>query len=240
VTADQTVSDYCRQIETYLCRRNDGHLIRIVGPSFDLVSQWAGDGIPIKIAFQGIDRYFERYYRKGPRRRPVRIDFCDADVRDVFDEWQRAVGFGRASAAGEPGEDDGNGASRSRSLPAHLERALLRLTDARTNGRLGADADDLLDRAGRELDAARAASGGLRGAARKLALDRLESLDLELMTYARRSLPDRERVEIEQEADDQLASFRANMAVDAYARARERAITNLIRERLHLPTLAFT
>ena len=33
-----TESDYCREIEAYLCRKNDGHLIRVVGPSFDLVS----------------------------------------------------------------------------------------------------------------------------------------------------------------------------------------------------------
>ena len=29
---------YCREIESYLCRKNDGHLIRVVGPSFDLVA----------------------------------------------------------------------------------------------------------------------------------------------------------------------------------------------------------
>ncbi len=86
------VAEYCREIETYLCRKNDGHLIRVVGPSFEIVSRWAIDGVPLKVALGGIDRYFERYYRKGPRRRPVRIDFCDADVRDVFDEWRRATG----------------------------------------------------------------------------------------------------------------------------------------------------
>ena len=86
------IADYCREIETYLCRKNDGHLIRVVGPSFELVSGWAAQGVPLKVAFAGIDRYFERYYRKGPRRRPVRIDFCEADVLDVFDEWRRAIG----------------------------------------------------------------------------------------------------------------------------------------------------
>src|SRR5262249_60702541 len=86
------VSGYCRDIETYLCRKNDGHLIRVVGPSFDVVSRWAEQGVPLKVAYAGIDRYFERYYRKGPRRRPVKIDFCEADVLDVYDEWRRALG----------------------------------------------------------------------------------------------------------------------------------------------------
>ena len=90
--------DYCREIEDYLCRKNDGHLIRIVGPSFEKVCGWAEQGVPISVAFRGIDRCFERYYAKGPRRRPVRIDFCEADVLDVFDEWRRAIGV----AAAEP------------------------------------------------------------------------------------------------------------------------------------------
>ena len=84
--------EFCRAIEGYLTRKNDGHLIRIVGPAFERVRGWAETGIPLKVVIAGIDRYFDRYYAKGPRRRPVRIDFCDADVRDVFDEWRRAVG----------------------------------------------------------------------------------------------------------------------------------------------------
>ena len=79
--------EFCRAIESYLTRKNDGHLVRIVGPSFERVRGWADMGIPLKVVFAGIDRYFERYYAKGPRRRPVRIDFCEADVLDVFDDW---------------------------------------------------------------------------------------------------------------------------------------------------------
>ena len=85
-------ADYCRQIETYLCRKNEGHLVRIVGPAFEQVCGWATRGVPLRIAFRGIDRYCERYYAKGPQRRPVRIEFCEADVLDSFDDWRRAVG----------------------------------------------------------------------------------------------------------------------------------------------------
>jgi hypothetical protein len=94
--------DYCREIEAYLCRKNDGHLIRIVGPSFDRVRGWASLGVPFKVVCHGIDRYFERYYAKGARRRPVQIDFCEADVLDAFDAWRRAVGL--RVPDGEPGE----------------------------------------------------------------------------------------------------------------------------------------
>ena len=85
-------AEYCRQIETYLCRKNEGHLIRIVGPAFEQVSGWAAQGVPLAVAFKGIDQYCERYYAKGPRRRPVRIEFCEADILTLFDDWRRAVG----------------------------------------------------------------------------------------------------------------------------------------------------
>src|SRR5262245_14557303 len=148
--ANEGVADYCREIERYLCQKNDGHLIRVVGPSFDLVSSWAADGVPLKIAFGGIDRHFERYYRRGPRRRPVRIDHCAADVMDVFDEWRRAVGIG---ASATQAVDNGDAEpSRTASLPAHLERVLLKLTTARAAGLLEANADHLLDRVSQELD----------------------------------------------------------------------------------------
>ena len=91
MTAVESPEEYCRQLESYLCRKNDGHLIRIVGPAFEQVCGWATRGIPIKVACRGIDRCFDRYYARGPRRRPVRIEFCEADVLDVFDEWRRAV-----------------------------------------------------------------------------------------------------------------------------------------------------
>jgi hypothetical protein len=70
------IDEYCREIEAYLCRKNDGHLIRIVGPSFERVRSWSAQGIRLKVACQGIDTYFVRYYAKGTRRRPVQIDFA--------------------------------------------------------------------------------------------------------------------------------------------------------------------
>src|SRR5438067_4986940 len=125
----QSVGEYCREIEAYLCQKNDGHLIRVVGPSFELVSGWAAQGVPLKIAYEGIDRYFERYYRKGPRRRPVKIDFCEADVLDVFDEWRRAIGLPSPESPGSSPR-----ISSGQSLREHLQRGLLRLSEARAKG----------------------------------------------------------------------------------------------------------
>src|SRR6185369_5009177 len=158
--------DYCRQLESYLCRKNDGHLIRIVGPAFEQVCGWAAHGIPLKLAMRGIDRYFDRYYAKGARRRPVRIEFCEADVLDVFDEWRRSVGVsigeGEAGKAGGGGQESGADIPGPRSsLPAHLERVIARLTTLR--GGNDRTLDPILDIIIRELDAARARAKSIRG-----------------------------------------------------------------------------
>ena len=241
------IAEYCREIETYLCRKNDGHLIRVVGPSFDLVSAWASGGVPLKIACAGIDRYFERYYRKGPRRRPVKIDFCEADVLDVFDEWRKALGITRSSVASRQSadesaqdtpEDHEQPAAPRQSLPAHLERVLLRLSSARAKGSLGSEFDALLDRVAAELDAARARASGLRGAARREVIARLASLDAELLQQARSALDANLLALLAREADEELSSFRAGMAPETFARARDSAVDRLVRERFALPTIA--
>jgi hypothetical protein len=236
------IADFCRQVEIYLCQKNDGHLIRVVGPSFELVSKWAEQGVPLKVAYAGIDRYFERYYRHGPRRRPVKIDFCEADVLDVFDEWRRAVGIAgaRANETGGARAVQASGTAARQSLPAHLERVVTRLSSARASGVLGDRFDALIDRVSAELDAARAKAGGVRGDARRALIDRLNAIDASLLAEARTLLDDETRAALAKEADDELAGFRATMTADAYARARAGAIDRLVRERFNLPTLAFT
>jgi hypothetical protein len=236
--------DYCREIETYLCQKNRGHLIRVVGPSFEMVSRWAADGIPLKVAFSGIDRAVDRYERKGPRRRPLKIDFCEADVLDAFDDWRRAVGLpletSTASAPESEAPEESAPGRRTGSLPAHLERVVMRLSNARATGRLGAAADPLIDRVARELDAARAEVRGVRGDARTALLARLEALDRELLDAVRSGLDEPTRAALAREADEELADYRARMAPDAFARARDAAVDRLVRERAGLPRLSFS
>ena len=234
-------SEFCRAIEAYLCRKNDGHLVRVVGPSFDLVSGWAAQGIPLKVACAGIDRHFERYYRdRRPRRRPVRIDFCDADVRDAFDEWRRAVLLTAGDRDGSPEAPAVETAARSGpSLPTHLERVLLRLTAARAGGSLGSAFDDLIDRVAHDLDAVRAAAGGLRGKSRRALIAQLALLDEELLQMARLQLDELERTALVREAELELTAYREHMAPEAFARSREAVADRLLRERLGLPTIAY-
>jgi hypothetical protein len=237
----EPADQYCRAIEAYLCRKNDGHLIRIVGPAFEQVLGWAAKGVPFRIACLGIDRYFERYYTKGPRRRPVRIEFCEADVLDAFDEWRRAVGIvDETRTVTFP--EDATGSSdeqprRPESLPAHLDRVVARLTTLRGGADRGLD--EALETAIRELDGHRAESRNLRGEDRRELVDRLRAMDAELVAAAR-SRCDADTLErLGAEADEELAPFRSRLSNAAFEESRRAAIDRLVRERSRLPVLAF-
>jgi hypothetical protein len=236
------VEDYCRQVEGYLCRKNDGHLIRIVGPAFEQVCGWATRGVPLTVAMRGVDRYFERYYAKGPRRRPVRIEFCEADVLDVFDEWRRALGITAAEPEPLNPVSDGGGQSnestrRHESLPAHLERVVARLTALRAGQDRSLDAT--LDAIVQEIDVARAGARSLRGEARHAFIARLRALDRALLDAAWSQCDAPAMDALVAEADSDLAPFRNRMAPDAYEQSRRAAIERLLRERRQLPLVAF-
>jgi hypothetical protein len=225
----EDASDYCRQLEAYLCRKNEGHLVRIVGPAFEQVCGWATRGVPLKVAQRGIDRYFERYYAKGPRRRPIRIEFCEADVLDVFDEWRRAVGVAPAEPSASP--------IRHPSLPAHLERVVARLTTLRAGEDRTLDAT--IEAVVRELDAARGGARNLRGEAREQFLARLRAIDASLLDAARARCDAALLDQLAADADAELAPFRERMPRDAYEQSRRACVDRLLRERARLPIVAF-
>jgi hypothetical protein len=227
---------YCRDVEAYLCRKNDGHLIRIVGPAFEQVCGWAARGVPLSAVERGIDRYFERYYAKGRRRRPVRVEFCEADVLDVFDEWRRAVGIAAAAVTPETGEDE-DSSKRTGSLPSHLERVVARLTALR--GGEDRSLDSVADAMVRELDAARADARGLRGDARQALLDRLRDLDRALLDAARAQLDAPALDALTAEAARELAPFRDRLAPDTYERSLGASLDRLVRERRRLPVITY-
>jgi hypothetical protein len=238
------VEEYCRDVEAYLCRKNDGHLIRIVGPAFEQVCGWATRGVPLTVTKRGIDRYFDRYYAKGPRRRPVRVEFCEADVFDVFDEWRRALGITAVDVA-PPGDATPEGGTQGspqpsrhhESLPAHLERVVARLTALRA----GPDRslDPTIDEAVREIDVARSTSKTLRGEARQTLIERLRAIDRALLDAAYAHSDEPTRQELAAEADSELAPFRARMASEAYEQSRRAAVDRLLRDRRRLPVVTF-
>lgn len=229
-------AEYCRQLEAYLCRKNGGHLVRIVGPAFELVRGWASEGVPLKIACGGIDRYCERQTartRTGTRRRPVRIEFCEADILALYDDWRRAVGV----AAGGAGTDGLPTPPRKSSLAEHLERVVSRLVgrraarspafEARVEALLGA------------LDPLTQEAKGSRGEARAAIVDRLDALDRDLIDAALADLDEATAASLAREAEEELAAFGSRMTAEARARAVEAAYQRLVRESLGLPMIRY-
>lgn len=230
------VSAYCREIESYLCRKNAGHLIRVVGPSFEMVSGWAERGIPLKVAFRGVDRCCERYYAKGTRRRPVRIEFCEADVLDAFDEWRRAVGV-----AGPADDADAEAAPRKASLAQHLERVLARLIAPSAGTGRSAAFHDAMAVAAQGVAEIVAEARHARGDARDRIIARVQALDVDLLQAAVREVEhDAARAQaLKREAEEELAPFRGRMAPDVRDRALAAAYHRLVREALGLPVLVY-
>jgi len=231
--------EYCRQIEAYLCRSNSGHLVRISGPSFDKVREWAAIGVPLKVAFQGIDRHVQRVAAKGARRRPVRIEFCEADVLDAFDAWRRAVGVRTTANTEDEGDASGEVAPRRRqSLSAHIDRVIVRLTALRTGPSPSSAWDEALDQVVRQLDALHPAARSPRGPARDAILAELATLDARLMEAAYASADESMMTDIRREADGELEPFRGRMTAEAYQSAHQRCTARILRERLALPILS--
>lgn len=231
-----TPDEYCREIEAYLCRKNDGHLIRIVGPSFERVSGWASQGIPLKIAFQGIDAYFVRYYAKGPRRRPVQIDFCDADVLDAFDRWRRAVGVRLPGGDATSGEQV---KQHKRGLREHLHSVVERIT-----ARLASPAPippalmPVLEDVANQVSALSEQRGPIRGEARIRARTVLAELDRRMIEAVRCHSGETALQMLRLEAAVELAPFKERMPSEIYEQALNAAVDRLLRNRERLPVVS--
>lgn len=226
------IGDYCRQLEAYLCQKNGGHLIRIVGPAFEQVRGWAEQGIPLTVAQRGVDRVVERRQGKhGARPRPIRIEFCEHDVLAVYDEWRRAVGVAMPSA-----ESDSS-TPRKPALTSHFERVVARLIARRAPSSPGFER--LLERLLGELDGLAADSRHARGEARAAIVERLATLDGEMMAAAGSEMEPGAAAEALREAESELAVFGSRMAADVRARAVQAAYERLVRDILGLPVLRY-
>jgi hypothetical protein len=226
-------SDYCRELERYLCQKNGGHLIRIVGPAFETVRGWAESGVPLTVAYRGIDQYCTRQKAGAAlRARPVRIEFCERDVLTLFDEWKRAVGVARTRS-----EAEGSQAARKAPLASHVERVVARLVGRRipSSPALERHIEGLLI----ELDRLASESRQARGQVRAAIIERLAALDVELMVVAAADIDADAATRARREAETQLAPFGSRMAADERARALAAAYERAIREALNLPTICY-
>lgn len=222
---------YCREVEAYLCRRNGGHLIRVVGPAFDLVKGWAALGVPLSIVRDGIDRTVGRRERKPGRTRPVPIEFCEGDVLDGFDRWRRAVGLTEAAPPG--------GSSSRGTLTAHVDRVSVQLASLLGSGRVAEALRPAVQRALTTLDGLKAASATARGAARDAVLAQLVDCDRDLLAAAEAALAAERRTTLQRDADRELEAFRGRLSAAQWEAAVRTARQQAVRVALALPDLRF-
>lgn len=234
------VGEYCRQVEDHLTRVNGGHLVRVVGPAFDLVRRWAEEGVPLSVVFRGIERKAERR-AQNPRGRPLRLEFCEGDVVAVFDAWRRAIGLGkREGAEGDPAAETTEGderRGRRPSLSKHLERAIDRLGRAAGRTDWPETLREEADRALVALAAIHETARRGRGAARDGLPGQLEAIDTSLVRVARQSAPAAMLEDLTVEAERDLAPFRARLPGDAWRESITVTVDRLLRDRLGLPSI---
>lgn len=234
------VGEYCRQVEDYLTRVNGGHLVRVVGPGFEVVRKWAVEAIPLSVVFRGIELKADRH-RSGQATRPLRIEFCEPDVRTIYEGWRRAVGVPAPPAAGDDqsAPDNGQEPARRPSVSKHLARAIERLS--RIGGHLEypeslrETVSHILD----QLASLRESSKHARGEARDALIDRLAPLDRQLMAAARGAAPAEVQQALLREAEADLAAFRGRLSGDAWQHAIEVTLDRLLRDRFALPTIGW-
>jgi hypothetical protein len=241
ITVDD-IGEYCRRVEDHLTRVNAGHLVRIVGPGFELVRQWALSGVPLSIVCRGIDDKAERQ-RDGQPRRPIRIEFCEGDVRALFENWRRATGVGifadngtEKGTAGTEAVPEKPDAKRP-SLTKHLDRAIDKL--GRVGGRLDLPVElrDACDRVLQSLVELREAALKVRGEARAALVEQLAPLDRALAGAVREHVPVALRAPVQLEAAGDLAPYRDRLPADAWQRSVEITTDRMLRDRLGLPLL---
>jgi hypothetical protein len=119
-----------------------------------------------------------------------------------------------------------------------LERVLTRLSSLRATGTLPETADAIADSVSAELDRARK-PGGLRGDDRQALLVRLQHLDSALMSIVAGAAHPDMRAAALAEADHEVSPFRATMDDAAFEHARDLVFANLLRDKCHIPLIAY-
>ena len=206
--------------------------------------------MPLSVVVRGIDLKAARH-QAGTSRRALRIEFCEDDVRALFEDWRRAVGVGGAdsgSASASGSEDAGSteptaavasgaeGADSRRLVTKDLDRAIERL--ARAIGRLDWP-DALREAVSSRLEALtsiRDAARGSRGDARAVVLARVADGDTAFGAALRATAPAEVVADARQEAARDLAAYRGRLSPAAWEQAVESAADRLLRGRLGLPT----
>ena len=196
-------------------------------------------GHSLKIAEAGIDRYFERYYRKG--RGAVRCASSSAKPTCSTPSTPGAARLAFRRSRPIRGWADVEDQSGQRPIETfagvRIEGALARLTVLRGSDKAGPAIGPALDAAVRSLDAIRADAVRARGDAREALPAQIAGTEATLVAAAAAAISDAQRAAFEKEADAELAPFRERMTAESYAQSRRVAVERLVRHHFGLPEI---
>ncbi|MDQ3171621.1 MAG: hypothetical protein M3Q55_15915 [Acidobacteriota bacterium] len=196
---------------------------------------WADAGVPISLVERAIDACSERREARREAARALRIEFCEAEVRDQFQRWRRAIGpYVGSDAAGDGAEAE----APAPGLASHLTRAVERLVRAAARLEHSEVFRAALDAVVVAVAAVQAESKGARGERRTAFIDDLKKIDDTLMAAARDEAA-RSSLDgvVRDAAAKELAPWRERMPGAAWTGAIAAASDRLLRDRLDLPDL---
>ena len=162
----------------------------------------------------------------------MRIEFCEGDILDLFDDWRRAVGVVQSQ-----GEAESAGPPRKPALTAHLERVVARLVGSRVQR--SPSFEQHVEACSAEIDRLSGESKKSRGDARTAILDRLAELDRGLVQAAAAELDPQSVAAARREAEAELAPFGSRLTPEVRAQAVEAAFERLVRDSLGLPQIRY-
>jgi hypothetical protein len=228
--------EYFRAIEEEFLRRRGAPMI-LSPRDWALISEWQAQGVPLRIALQGIANVFDAFERRAPGPRRINsLSYCRQEVLSLNELYRslRAAGAGRPPAGGTGPA----AAGPARAIGRHLGRLVRRLREAMARASASgldplvpelAQAVTDLKRIRKEIAGGALDPSGLE--------ESLRRLDDALLDRARRALPEEAVREAEAAAERRLGATGVRMTAEALGRTRAALRARLLRERCGLPRL---
>jgi len=238
--ADQPLNyfSYNSEIEDTFIRRRGKHL-HLCPLDWAMMEVWKERGIPLHVVLRGIERWFDLYEGRKPKRPVNTLLYCQEEVEAQYAEWlESRVGSHEEPAKEKSDEETKSPFSRDVVL-AHLSRSLNELSNV--NNQRPSHEDQLseaLSRAATLLaeikdDYATAA----RPDARKLE-DSLTGIERMLDDAIRSAASDAQWESARAEIDAQLKPYKRHMDKAALEQTRENLLRKRLRDHLGIPRLS--
>jgi len=194
-----------------------------------LVQAWYEAGVPLRVVHKAIERFFAREERRSqPRRRGPSLEYCEADVFELWELWRES--HRGVHDAAEPGGD------RQREvLSDHLAAVRSRLVRAR-DGR--ADLASTGRALGRAIKAIDELADSLEEASIEALEEALVEIERRILRAIRRDLRDDELARLQSDASQHVDTVRKGIDERAYQTLLRKTEERALLAHVDLPRIA--